>query len=101
LALLASGFFSILVSARYLVNRTQYRAAGLEIARHEVEKMKMFVRADLWGTGATDPLNPTGTWSGWSPSVDDPRFSTRFCVSPGPGQSRQVTVQVKWDVPQI
>jgi prepilin-type N-terminal cleavage/methylation domain-containing protein len=101
LALLASGFFSILVSARYMVNRTALRSAAIEVARSEMERMRMLIGSDVWWTAGAYPLQP-GSWSALSLSPVDPRFSTRFRVRTVPGlECREVTVQVSWNVPKI
>ena len=101
LALLASGFFSILVSARYLVNRSAFRIAGIEVARTEIERMKTLVSADTWSL-AGSTLEPTGVWQGWVVSPVNANFFTRYKVDAVAGCScRAVSVQVKWDVPKI
>ncbi len=101
LALLASGFFSILVSARYLMLRSAIRSSALETARQGIEGMKNLVRADTWWV-AGNPLEATGVWSAWVPVAGTPGFSRRYRVDPVTNCAcRQVTVQVQYNVPQI
>jgi prepilin-type N-terminal cleavage/methylation domain-containing protein len=101
LALLASGFFSILVSARYLVNRSAFRAAAVEVANAGLERMKTLVRADTWWVPGS-PLALKAWTDDWVVSPDNSAFFVRYKVEAVAGcECRAVTVQVKWDVPKI
>jgi prepilin-type N-terminal cleavage/methylation domain-containing protein len=101
LALLASGFFSILVSARYLVNRSTMRMTGLEIAQLRIEELKANIRADTWWLGGS-PYQATGAWSTWAAYAPDPTFQTRTRVDAVGGfDCRKVSIQVQWNATKI
>ncbi len=101
LALLSSGFFSILVSARYLTNRSQWRMRAIEIAREEIENKRGLIRADTWYTPGS-VLWASGNWSGSYLSPSDPHFLVRYKVESVPGcDCRKMTVQVQWNDVQI
>ncbi len=94
LALLSSGVFSVLVSARHLVSRSKRRLTAIELARQEIENKKYFVRADLWDTA------PQVSLHGWTSWVTSGIYSTRYKVEGVTGYDcRKITVQVQWTEP--
>ena len=96
LALLASGVFSVMISARYLVGRTRDRARAVELARQQIEQMRQLISADQWNL-TTSPIYP-GSWSGWSPAPGASNYEYRYKVSTVVGaECRQVTIQVRWN----
>ncbi len=109
LGLLAGGFFSVIVSGRYLISRSKRRLAAYELARRQLEQRRALVRADLWYAGAADPLNPTGTWSGWGGNtvVGNITYQSRMrvdsvsaaagCAGAAADCPRRITVQVRWN----
>ena len=100
LALLASGFFSVLVSSRYLVARSRQRAVAVEIARAEIERMRALVDANTFLPAGS--FGATGAWRAWD-ATRYPPYSVRYRVDPGPGAAtyRKVTVQVTWNAAKI
>ena len=99
LSLLASGLFSVMVSARYLISRSKRRVAAVEVAQAEIENKKQYVRDDTWDTG---PLMLQG-WTSWVNSAINPFYLVRYKVEADPlgGACRKVTVQVSWNEPSI
>lgn len=98
LALLASGVFSVFVSARYLVARSKRRFAAVEVARKIIEDNRYRVNA-TWDSGA---INGSGTWSAWNNVTYAPyhvRYRTENATSPAGW--RKITVDVRWDEQQI
>lgn len=95
LNLLAAGFFSVAFSARNLTWRSRMRLRGIEIARHRIEELRRFVRADTWDTG---PLRVMA-WTAWAAAPEDAAFQTRYVVQAIAAgfQCRNVTVQVRWN----
>lgn len=100
LALLASGFFSIMVSSRYLVMRSRMRLLATELASQQIERLKQYVRDDTWAV-AGNPLDPTGIWNAIA-GMPAP-YTGDYKVESGPPNTdyRKVTVRVRWNEPQI
>ena len=105
LALLSTGVFSVMLSARYLVQRSKRRLIAIEIARREIENHRQFIRADTWYTsGPGNPLDDTGAWLSWTSAVSGPySYQWRYRVDPCPDglECRQMTVQVMWSEEKI
>lgn len=98
LALLASGVFSVFVSARYLVARSKRRFAAVEIARKIIESNRYRVNA-TWDSGM---INGSGTWSAWDNVTYAPyHFRYRTENATTPAGWRKFTVDVRWDEQQI
>ncbi|MFB3919346.1 MAG: prepilin-type N-terminal cleavage/methylation domain-containing protein [Candidatus Velamenicoccus archaeovorus] len=95
LSLLSAGFFSVAFSARNLTWRSRMRLRGVEIARHRIEELRRFVRADTWDTGSLRVMG----WTAWTAAPEDSQFQTRYIVQAigGGYQCRNVTVQVRWN----
>lgn len=103
LALISTGVFSVMLSARYLVQRSKRRLIAIEIAKREIENKRQFIRADTWYTPG-NPLDDTGAWSGWTPAASGPySYEWRYRVDPGPPglECRQMTIQVMWSEQKI
>ncbi len=94
LAILASGLFSVFVSARNLVARSKRRMWASEIARREIEYRKSLVRADNWAI-----FNSTGTWNVCNTSVYPSIYTVECRIDPGPGTAdyRVFSVRVRWN----
>ncbi len=99
LALLASGIFSVIISARYLVARSKFRVAGIEIARSEIEKRRGLIDANTW---AAATFAPNGVWTAWD-STTYPPYRVRYRIdgAGGGAEYRKFTVQVAWDEARI
>lgn len=100
LALLAAGFFSAAVSGRKLTWRSRMRFTAAEIAHRRLEELRANVRADTWNLAAS-PLNPSGAWTAWVASPENPAFETRYVVSsinaPFVSDARNISMQVRWN----
>lgn len=97
LSLLASGVFSVFVSARYLVARSKRRFVATQIARLEIENKRQFINASRWYNGTDDKLRPSSTWyacntTNYSPYVVDCRVDNVTGAD-----YRKVTVRVRWN----
>ncbi len=94
LSLLSAGFFSVAFSARNLTWRSRMRLRGIEIARHRIEELRRFGRADTTETGSLRVMG----WTGWTTAPEDSQFQTRYIVQSITGfDCRNVTVQVRWN----
>ena len=93
LALLATGLFSTMVSARYLVARSRARVMAVEIARGEIEKKRGLIDVVSWGQ---PEFNPNGVWRSWD-TTSHPPYRVRYRVDPSSGDYKKVTFQVAWD----
>ncbi len=94
LSLVATGVFSVLVSARHLVSRSKRRLGAAELARWEIENKRWAVRSDWW-----DTVNQTSI-HGWTSWVYSGTYRTRYKVESVPGYDcRKITVEVRWDEP--
>lgn len=92
LSLLASGFFSVMISGRQMVARSKKRLVATEIARREIENKRQNIRADLW---TCSTLWPIGSWTIPVASGD---YSYRYRIDNVPGADyRKITVEVRWN----
>jgi prepilin-type N-terminal cleavage/methylation domain-containing protein len=101
LALLAAGVFSVVISGRYLVSRSERRVVAIEIARSEMEHLRPFVRADTWNN-MTNPLFATNDWgAGWDTLTYAPYQVRRRVDTVAGATYRRVTIQVAWNEPRM
>jgi prepilin-type N-terminal cleavage/methylation domain-containing protein len=100
-AILAAGFFNTMASSRYLVSRSKRRLIGMEIAQQAIETNRRLVNASRW-YNTSDPLYPTGGWTGWAAVASNPNYYVRFKVENVTAagwtpECRKITVQVEWN----
>jgi prepilin-type N-terminal cleavage/methylation domain-containing protein len=102
LSLLASGIFSVFVSAGYLTMRSKRRFVAAQIARLEIENKRQFIRADLWYlNNATNPLRPNSSWFACNSTNYSP-YSVDCRVDNATGSDyRKLSVRVRWNETQI
>lgn len=101
LSLLASGLFSVMVSARHFVARSKRRLVAAELARGEMERMRDYIDGETWIlNNSSDPLNPDDGWSSWSTlaTLGGVVYQSRFRARDDDQfNRREVSLQVRWN----